>query len=97
MYIHIGNNALLDTNEIIGIFDLDNTTVSARTRDFLKRAENKGKVIPTGNELPKSFVVASRGKGDTRVYLAILAPSTLAKRAESNNYFKETYEKTTTF
>ncbi|MBO4433800.1 MAG: DUF370 domain-containing protein [Clostridia bacterium] len=93
MYIHIGNNALLDTNEIIGIFDLDNTTVSARTRDFLNGAQRKGKVFSTGNELPKSFVVASRGKGDNRVFLAVLAPATLSKRAESKNYFKETYEK----
>ena len=89
MYIHIGNNMLVDTNEIIGIFDLDNTTVSARTREFLKRAQNDGKVIFSGSELPKSFVVASRKKGDNRVFLAVLAPATLSKRAESKNYFKE--------
>ena len=38
MYIHLGNNAIVRTEEIIGIFDLDNTTVSARTRDYLKKA-----------------------------------------------------------
>ena len=89
MYIHLGNNALINTNEIIGIFDLDNTTVSARTREYLNKAEKSGNIILTGNELPKSFVVASKNKGDNRVYLAVLAPSTLSKRAHSSNYFKE--------
>ena len=41
MYIHLGNNIMLPTNEIIGIFDLENTSVSKRTRDFLKKAESK--------------------------------------------------------
>ena len=89
MYIHLGNNSLVNSEEIIGIFDLDNTTVSSRTRQFLNKAEKEGNIILTGSELPKSFVVASRKKGDNRVYLAVLAPSTLSKRAESNNYLKE--------
>lgn len=89
MYIHLGNNALIKTEEIIGIFDLDNTTVSARTRDYLRRAEKSGNVVITGSELPKSFVVASKKRGDNRVYLAVPSPATLSKRAENNNYFKE--------
>lgn len=89
MYIHLGNSALIKTEEIIGIFDLDNTTVSARTRDFLRKAEKDGKIVSTGSELPKSFVVASKKRGDNRVFLAVPAPATLSKRAENNNYFKE--------
>ena len=81
MYIHIGNNTLLKTNEIIGIFDLDNTTVSVRTRNFLSKAEKRGDVIFAAADLPKSFVVASRKRGDTRVFLSQLAPSTLSRRS----------------
>ena len=91
MYLHLGNNALIRTQDVIGIFDLDNTTVSARTRAFLKKAEKSGKIVLAGSELPKSFVVTSRGKGDMKVFLAMPAPSTLARRADEfdNNYFKE--------
>lgn len=89
MYIHLGNNALIKEDEIIGIFDLDNTTVSSRTRLFLKKAQEAGNILITDNELPKSFVVASRKKGDTRVYLTVPAPSTLSKRAENDYSFKE--------
>ena len=30
MYLHLGNAVLVKTDEVIGIFDLDNTTVSKR-------------------------------------------------------------------
>ena len=91
MYMHLGNNALVRTDGIIGIFDMDNTTVSARTRAFLRKAEKKGNIIITGQDLPKSFVVVSNKKGENKVYLSVLAPSTLLKRSENkdNNYFKE--------
>ena len=38
MYIHLGNNVMLPTSDIIGIFDLENTSISKRTRDFLNKA-----------------------------------------------------------
>lgn len=80
MYMHLGNNAVIKTGEIIGIFDLDNTTVSARTRKFLLIAEKKKNVIVTSNELPKSFVVTSGRKGENKVYLSQLSTQTLSKR-----------------
>lgn len=90
MYINLGNNTLVKTQDIIGIFDLDNTTVSARTRQFLRKAEQDKKIVLTGYELPKSFVVTSE-KGEIKIYLSMLAPSTLNKRFENieSNYFKE--------
>ena len=45
MYLHLGQDALVKTSDVIGIFDLDNTTVSKNTRDFLARAEKKGRVV----------------------------------------------------
>ena len=81
MYIHLGNNTMLRTDEIIGIFDLDNATVSKKTRDFLSRAEKEKRVITTSYELPKSFIVASNKKGEMRVYLSQLSSGTLLKRS----------------
>ena len=45
MYIHLGQETLVKKEDIIGIFDLDNTTVSKRTRNFLTMAEKEGRVI----------------------------------------------------
>ena len=57
MYLHIGQGIVVTHESIIGIFDLDNTTSSYITRDYLSRAEKSGRVIALGDELPNSFVV----------------------------------------
>lgn len=80
MYINLGNNTVIKEKNIIGIFDLDNTTVSARTRKFLEIAQKRGNIILTSNELPKTFVVASSKKGEKKVYLSQLSTATLSKR-----------------
>lgn len=80
MYINLGNNTVIKEKDIIGIFDLDNTTVSARTRKFLEIAQKSGNIILTSNELPKTFVVASSKKGEKKVYLSQLSTATLSKR-----------------
>ncbi len=78
MYLHIGNNYVIREKDIIGIFDLDNTTISKHTRNLLSQAEKEGRVITVSTDLPKSFVVCA----DHTVYLCQLSPSALAGRAE---------------
>ena len=78
MYLSIGNDMAVRDKSIIGIFDLDNTSVSKRTQIFLNKAEKEGQVVPC-DELPKSFVLTSE-YGMNRVYLTSLNPSTLEKR-----------------
>ena len=57
MFLHLGQDALIKKNEIIGIFDLDNTTVSRQTRLFLAAKEKEGKIINVATDLPKSFIL----------------------------------------
>ena len=59
MYIHLGNETVVKDNEIIGIFDMETTTVSKNTRLFLEKAEKQKKVINVSYELPKSFIVTN--------------------------------------
>ena len=80
MYLHLGQDTVVRTDSIIGIFDTDNTTLSRHTRDFLSMAEKAGQVISITYELPKSFVVCHRDDGSQAVYLCQLSASTLRKR-----------------
>ena len=41
-YLHIGQNVMVPEKQIIGIFDLDNTSQSKWTRKFLADAEQEG-------------------------------------------------------
>ncbi len=79
MYIHLGGDYVVDENSIIGIFDLEKTTVSKKTRDFLAEKEKSKDVIYTSFELPKSFIVTARG-GNNKVYISQISPLTLKKR-----------------
>ena len=78
MYLSIGNDMAVRDSSILGIFDLDNTSTSRRTRDFLENAEKEGQVVPC-DDLPKSFVLTSE-YGFTRVHLTALSSGTLEKR-----------------
>ncbi|MBQ9732746.1 MAG: DUF370 domain-containing protein [Clostridia bacterium] len=78
MYLSIGNDMAVRTASVIGIFDLDNTTVSKRGREFLSAAEKEGQVVPC-DDLPKSFIVTAE-YGLNRVYLTSLNTATLEKR-----------------
>ena len=78
MYLSIGNDMAVRERSVIGIFDLDNTTTSKRTREFLESAEQEGQVVPC-DDLPKSFVLTSE-YGMVRIYLTALSAATLEKR-----------------
>ena len=81
-YLHIGQNVMLEEKRIIGIFDLDNTSTSKHTRQFLKQAEKEGVVISACEDLPKSFLVCDHQYHRQLIYISQLNSQTLQKRAE---------------
>ncbi len=81
MYLYIGNDIVINTNDIIGIFDSDNTTVSKETRKFLNLSESGGRIINASSDIPKSFIICrDRKSGEKITYLCQLSPATLQKR-----------------
>ncbi len=80
MYLHLGQDTVVTFEDIVGIFDLDTSTVSKITRDYLKRAEQSGKVVNVSTELPKSFTVCKDEKGNITVYISQISSATLLKR-----------------
>ncbi|MBQ2383246.1 MAG: DUF370 domain-containing protein [Oscillospiraceae bacterium] len=80
MYLSIGKDMAVRERAVVGIFDMDNTTTSRRTREFLNNAEREGQVVPC-DDLPKSFIVTAE-YGMDRVYLTSLNTGTLEKRAK---------------
>ncbi len=79
MYIHIGKDVVVQDTDIIGIFDLDNATVSKRTREFLNINEKKGNVINVAEDLPKTFIICKKNS-DTVIYLSQISSSTLRRK-----------------
>ena len=81
-YLHIGMNVMVEDRRIIGIFDLDNTSTSKRTRAFLQGAEEGGVVQSACEDIPRSFVVCDHPYHRQIVYLSQINSRTLGKRAQ---------------
>lgn len=75
MYIYLGGDTAISTSDIIGVFDMDTSTVNKATRDYLSQAEKNNKIVYVNYELPKSFVVCS-----DKIFVCPLNTSTIAKR-----------------
>ena len=86
MYLHLGQNVMIRNQDIIGVFDLDNTTWSFRTRRFLEQAEREGRVVTVGDDLPRSFVLSREGDAPSLVHITQLTTATLQKRVEENSF-----------
>ena len=80
MYLHIGSSMTVRDSSIVGIFDLENTTISKHTRAFLKQAEDNGEVVAVAEDLPRAFVLTEEF-GMERVYLTQLSAAAIERRS----------------
>ena len=81
MFLHVGNNKNIRTKNVIGIFDMDNTTVSAITRKYLTGKQKQGLVESAMEEIPKSFILYREGE-EYKICFSQLSTSALMGRTE---------------
>ena len=81
MYLHLGEDTIIKTDDIVGIFDLENASISRHTKKYLALVQKENKVINVSMELPKSFVVCFKDNKET-VYISQISVSTLIKRLD---------------
>ncbi|MCI8589119.1 MAG: DUF370 domain-containing protein [Clostridiales bacterium] len=77
MYVHIGQEHIVRTKNIIGIFDMDTATVAKQTKKWLQQKEIKGKLVQCSKDIPKSFIVSGE-----RVIISDLNPATIKGRIQ---------------
>jgi len=78
MYLHLGSDVVIRNKDIIGIFDIENTSTGKITKDFLN--ENKNKLISVNFDMPKSFIVCKNGNNKDNIYVSPISVATLKKR-----------------
>lgn len=81
MHLHIGGDIAVNMRDVVAVFDMDNTTITKRSRKFLTEAEKRGEVTDVCEDLPKSYII-THSNGKSRVYISSLSPQTLLKRAK---------------
>jgi hypothetical protein len=86
MYLHLGQDVVVRQKDLIGVFDIENTTISRTTRQYLNHAEKTGRVSYVNMELPKSFTICvpprRKQAQAEQVYISQIAPRTLLKRTK---------------
>ncbi len=82
MYLHLGEDTAVRAEGIIGIFDIENTSVSKHTKEFLAAAGKSGSVKNVSYDMPKSFIICSENKSST-VYISPISAATLKKRGQA--------------
>ena len=84
MYLHLGEGTIVRNSDIIGIFDMDTTTVMKSSRTFLNKAEKEKRTVTVSYELPKSFVVCKKkSEKGLKIYITQLSSTTLENRAKT--------------
>ena len=84
MFLHIGGDVVIPLRNIIAIFDIDSTTISKDTKEFLRIAEEEGFIKSISDDLPKSYVITESEKKSI-IYLSPISSVTLQKRSEFVN------------
>jgi len=91
MFLHIGRDMIVGQDDIIGIFDIETTSTSKISREYLSSSPNK-EIISVTPELPKSFIICSSkktrsglksknfDKNKIKVYVSQISSATLLKR-----------------
>lgn len=88
MFLHLGADIIINTKYIVAIMDLDTTSVSKITKEFLKKSTEKNCVINVSQiDLPKSYVLTDEN-GKKKVYVSPISSQTLYKRSENKDILK---------
>ena len=83
--MNIGNDVSVRDSSVIGIFDMDNATLSSITRKFLSDKEKKGDVYSASfDEIPKSFILYLDSDGEHKICFSQFSSSSLKGRMGEN-------------
>lgn len=82
MYLHLGQSVAIPQSQILGIFDLDNASWAFKTREFLDLAQQQGRVVTLGEDLPRSFILVGARRETATVYLSQFSSAALNTRAQ---------------
>ena len=81
MFLHLGNDFVINENDIIAILNLDTISTSKHTQSYLKHIEKEKIVTSICDDIPRTLIVTENNSKHT-VYLSNISSTTLYKRAK---------------
>lgn len=83
MYIYLGSDSVVRSEDIIGVFDIENTSVGKITREYLSAAGKRKSDVYVSFDMPKSFILTEKD-GRERVFISPISPATIIKRTKKS-------------
>ena len=85
IYLNVGAGKSIREKDIIGIFDMDTSTVSPITRKLLSEADRAHLTESPSYEIPKSFVLYRAENGEMKVCFSQFSSASLLCRTGKGN------------
>lgn len=79
MYLFLGGDVTVMSNDIIGIFDIEECSTSRTTADFLNACAARSQIVNISVDMPKSFIVTN-----DKTYISNVSHNTIRKRSIDN-------------
>lgn len=76
MYIHIAREKAVYIGDIIAVLDLDNTVSTGIAQEFMRNAEQEGKIVNVAKDLPRAMVITEK-----EIYITSISAQAIQKRA----------------
>lgn len=77
MFLYLGGDTTVISKDVVGIFDIEECSVSRVTADFLNFSQKKGRVVNVSEEMPKSFIVTT-----DKTYISNVSCHTISQRGK---------------
>lgn len=79
MYLHIGKDVILKTEEIIGIFDMETTKKDKNFQALLEKIKKENGIEDISQKNQKTIILLQK-KEKIKAYISNISSVTLAKR-----------------
>lgn len=77
MFLFLGGEVSVRSRDVVGVFDIEECSVSRITVDYLNACQKNGRIVNVSEDMPKSFIVCS-----DRTYISNVSHSTVVKRGK---------------
>lgn len=78
MFLYLGGDITVRADDVVGIFDIEECSVSKITAEYLNSCQKNGRIVNVSEDMPKSFTVTEQ-----KTYISNVSNSTIVKRNKS--------------
>lgn len=75
MFLFLGGDFTVRSCDVIGIFDIEECSVSRTTAEYLNSCQKKSQIVNISEDMPKSFIVTT-----DKTYISNVSHNTIRKR-----------------